>query len=310
MNQQQIWPLLEFNEWKDTLATVHLWTQIVGKIRLRNLPWLNHSWHVTFYVSPRGLTTGSIPYENGLFQIDFDFVDHQLVIQTKEENVVMNLYPMTVASFYKELKLLLESVGIDSPIYAVPNEIDPAIPFAEDELHRSYNAGQIHAFWQALVNVHTVFSRFRAGFTGKSSPVHFFWGSFDLAVTRFSGRGASAHPGSAPNMPDRIMQESYSHELSSCGFWPGNEQYPQAAFYSYCYPSQADFGNQPVEPKDAFYSPEMGEFILPYEAVRTAPDPEKALLQFMKTTYEAAANTANWDRKSLECDLSSFEYNN
>lgn len=310
MDQKQMWPVLDFNEWKDTLATVHLWTQIVGKIRLRNLPWLNHSWHVTLYVSPRGLTTGSIPYTDGLFQLEFDFIDHQLVIQTKEENVSISLYPRTVASFYKELKQHLETVGIDGYIYAAPNEVDPAIPFAQDELHRSYDARRINTFWQALVKVHTVFTRFRAGFTGKCSPVHFYWGSFDLAVTRFSGRVASGHPGGVPNMPDRIMQESYSHEVSSCGFWPGNEQFPQAAFYSYCYPSTATFGNQPVEPKGAFFYPEMGEFILPYEAVRSAPEPEKALLQFMQTTYEAAANTANWDRKLLECDLSSFEPKN
>ena len=310
MDQQQIWPVLDFNEWKDTLATVHLWTQIVGKIRLRHLPWLNHSWHVALYVSPRGLTTGSIPYSEGLFQIDFDFIDHQLVIQTKGENVTMKLYPRTVANFYIELKQLLEAAGINSYINAAPNEIDPAIPFAQDELHWSYDANQINMYWQVIVKVHTVFNRFRAGFRGKSSPVHFFWGAFDLAVTRFSGRVASGHPGSVPNMPDRIMQESYSHEVSSCGFWPGNAQFPQAAFYSYCYPPINTFGNQPVEPKDAFYSPEMGEFILPYEAVRTATDPEKALLQFLQTTYEAAANTANWDRKLLECDLSIFEKQN
>lgn len=303
----QIWPLLDFKASKDTLATVHLWTQIVGKIRLRNLPWLNHSWHVTLYVSPRGLSTGSIPCVNGLFQIEFDFVNHQLLIQTAQENLSIKLYPRSVASFYKELTGHLETLGIECFIYATPNEMDPAIPFAQDQLQRPYDRDQMNIFWQALVKIHTVFTRFRAGFTGKCSPVHFFWGSFDLAVTRFSGHIAPLHPGGAPNMPDRVMQEAYSHEVSSCGFWPGNEQFPQAAFYSYCYPSAEAFGKQPVQPDAAYFNQEMGEFILPYEAVRSSADPEKALLLFLQSTYEAAANTSHWNRIALECDLSSFE---
>ncbi|MCW3109730.1 MAG: hypothetical protein JWQ09_4236 [Segetibacter sp.] len=308
MNQNKTWPRLEFNEWKETLYTVQLWTQIVGKIRLRNLPWLNHSWHVTLYVSPTGLTTGSIPYDNGLFQVDFDFVHHQLIIENgKDDNKIIKLYPRTVAGFYKEFMENLKAAGIDSFIYATPNEVDPAIPFEQDEVHRSYNADQMNAFWQALVKAHTVFTRFRASFRGKSSPVHFFWGGFDLAVTRFSGRPAPLHPGGAPNVPLRVMQEAYSHEVSSCGFWPGNEQLPEAVFYAYSYPSPVAFSEQPVAPAEAYFHQQMGEFILPYEAVRQSPDPEKALLQFMQTTYEAAANTANWDRQSLECDLSSFE---
>ena len=297
MYQHKQWPQLDYNEWKDTLATVHLWTQIVGKIRLRNLPWLNHSWHVTLYVSPTGLTTGSIPYNDGLFQIDFDFVKHRLVIQNGTgEDAFISLYPRSVASFYAELMQRLKESGIETSIHAAPNEVDPAIPFAQDEVHCSYNSGQVNAFWQALVKAHTVFTSFRAGFKGKSSPVHFFWGSFDLAVTRFSGRPAPLHPGGAPNVPLRVMQEAYSHELSSCGFWPGNEQMPQAIFYSYCYPSNPEFSTQPVLPAEAYFDQQMGEFILPYEAVRQAEDPAKVLLQFMESTFKAATNTAGWDK--------------
>ncbi len=308
MNQDKKWPKLDFDKWKDTLYTVQMWTQIVGKIRLRNLPWLNHSWHTTLYVSPTGLTTNSINCGDGLFQIDFDFVDHQLIIQTSNGvKQIMKLYPRSVASFYNELMQNLEAAGIKTSIHASPNEVDPAIPFDEDEVHCSYDASQINTFWKALIKVNTVFTSFRARFTGKCSPVHFFWGSFDLAVTRFSGRTAPPHPGGAPNVPLRVMQEAYSHELSSCGFWPGNEQLPEAVFYAYCYPSTPDFSKQPVAPEAAYFSAQMGEFILPYEAVRLSSDPEEALLQFMQSTYEAAANTANWDRVALECDLSSFE---
>jgi hypothetical protein len=309
MNHYKEWPRLDFNEWKDTFYTVHLWTQIVGKIRLRNSPWLNHSWHVTLYVSPKGLTTGSIPYSDGLFQINFDFVHHQLIIQTdKEGNTIIPLYSRTVASFYKEVMQDLLAAGIETTIHAIPNEVDPAIPFEKDEVHKSYDAEQINSFWRALVKVHTVFTGFRSRFRGKCSPVHFFWGSFDLAVTRFSGRTAPLHPGGAPNVPVEVMQEAYSHELSSCGFWPGNEQFPQAVFYAYCYPSIADFSKQPVAPAEAYFHEQMGEFILPYEAVRQLSDPENMLLQFMQTTYEAAANTLDWDREGLECDLSSLEH--
>ncbi|MDB5250457.1 MAG: hypothetical protein JWQ40_4851 [Segetibacter sp.] len=307
MNRDKEWPRLDFNEWKETLYTVQLWTQIVGKIRLRHLPWLNHSWHVTLYVSPKGLTTGSIPYRDGLFQLDFDFVQHQVIIQTGKEDRVVKLYPRSVASFYKELMENLKAAGIEATIHGAPNEVDPAIPFDQDELHKSYDAEQVNLFWQALVKVHNVFTRFRARFRGKSSPVHFFWGSFDLAVTRFSGRTAPLHPGGAPNVPASVMQEAYSHELSSCGFWPGNEQLPEAVFYAYGYPSTPHFSKQPVAPAEAFFSEPMGEYILPYDAVRKSADPETALFQFMQSTYEAAANTANWDRDSLECNLTSFE---
>ncbi len=302
------WPELNFDKLKDTVATVQLWTQIVGKIRMKNMSWLNHSWHVTLYVYPRGLTTGNIPYGDGSFQIDFDFIAHELLITSSSgESQKMELYPRTVASFYTELFEKLKVMGIDVTIYACPNEIDPAIPFEKDEVHKSYDKKQISLFFTALLKINAIFNKFRAGFSGKCSPVHFFWGGFDLAVTRFSGRRAPLHPGGIPNMPDRVMQEAYSHEVSSCGFWPGSEQFPHPAFYAYCYPTTAGFGEQPVKPAQAFYSTEMGEFFLKYEDVRQAANPENNLLEFLETTYIAAANTGNWDREALECDFSSFE---
>lgn len=306
--KQEKWPVLKFNDWKDTLATVHLWTQIVGKIRLRKMPWLNHSWHVTLYVAPYGLSTGSVPYKHGLFQIDFNFIHHQLIIiASTGKKETLTLHPRTVADFYKELFEKLHALDIDVAIYAVPNELEKVIPFEKDHIHQSYNQEQMEDFWQALVKIHNVFTRFKARFTGKCSPVHFFWGAFDLAVTRFSGRDAPEHQGGAPNMPVIVMQEAYSKEVSSCGFWPGSEQYPHAAFYAYCYPATPEFGKQPVSPEGAFYSPEMGEFLLPYEVVQQAANPEEILMSFLQSTYEAAANTGNWDRPALECDLSRFE---
>ncbi|MDB5114685.1 MAG: hypothetical protein JWQ79_177 [Mucilaginibacter sp.] len=307
-NKQNNWPELNFAKLKGTVATVQLWTQIVGKIRLKKTPWLNHSWHVTLYIYPNGLTTGNIPYNNGSFQIDFDFIAHQLLITCSSGEVQkMELFPRTVASFYKEIFEKLQLLGVDVAIYAKPNELDPAIPFAQDEVHHSYDKEQMSLFFEALLKINVIFTKFRARFSGKCSPVHFFWGAFDLAVTRFSGRRAPLHPGGAPNMPDRVMQEAYSHEVSSCGFWPGSEQFPHPAFYAYCYPTPASFGEQPVKPAKAFYSQEMGEFFLKYDDVRQAANPESYLLEFLETTYIAAANTGNWDRKNLECDFSSFE---
>jgi hypothetical protein len=306
--QHEQWPELAFENWKDTVATLHLWTQIVGKIRLKQMPWLNHSWHVTLYVSAYGLTTGSIPHPDGVFQIDFDFIHHLLNITTsgggKEE---VRLYPRSVADFYGELFEKLKHAGVHSHICAEPNEVTPAIPFEKDETHRSYDGARVRDFHRALVNTHKVFTKFRAGFGGKCSPIHFFWGSFDLAVTRFSGRPAPVYSGQVPNIPLRVMQEAYSHEVSSCGFWPGNEQFPHAAFYSYCYPSPPEFCKQPVKPQDAFFSKDMGEFILLYEIVQQSKNPENTLMQFLQSTYEAASNTAGWDKKALECNFSSFE---
>jgi hypothetical protein len=302
------WPEIPFNEWKETLYTIQLWTQIVGKIRLRTTPWFNHSWHVTLYVTPDGLTTGSMPYKDQVFEMGFDFIQHVLKIKTsrglKEE---VKLYPRSVADFYIEVFAKLQHAGIEVAIYPVPNEIEPAIPFEKDETHKTYNQEQVQKYWQALVEVNNVFTKFRSSFRGKCSPVHLFWGGFDLAVTRFSGREAPMHPGGAPNIPLKVMQEAYSHEVSSCGFWPGSEAFPQPAFYSYCYPTPTAFSTQPVEPKEAFYSEEMGEFFLLYDVVRTSSDPEETLLRFLNTTYEAAANTGNWDRNALECDFSSFQ---
>ncbi|MEP6466187.1 MAG: DUF5996 family protein [Parafilimonas sp.] len=302
------WPDIDFNNWKDTLSTVQLWTQIVGKIRLKAMPWLNHSWHVTLYVTPQGLSTGSMPFEDGIFEIGFNFQQHILLITTSNGNEEeIKLYPRSVADFYKELFNKLKKAGIETNIYAVPNEIENVIPFEHDELHKTYDKDQIKNYWKALVQVHNVFTKFRAGFRGKCSPVHFFWGAFDLAVTRFSGRQAPEYSGTMPNIPLRVMQEAYSHEVSSCGFWPGSEAFPNAAFYAYCYPTPEAFSTQPVEPTEAFYSKEMGEFFLLYDDVKNAANPEETLLRFLNTTYEAAANTGDWKRAALECDLSSFE---
>lgn len=302
------WPDLQFAQMEATVETVQLWTQIVGKIRLRKMPWINHSWHVTLYISSRGITTGSIPYDNGLFQIDFDFIQHQLLVTTSAgTQATMPLRPRTVASFYNELMEKLAQLDIAVTIHAKPNELEQIIPFAEDEVHQTYDAAQMHTLWKAWTHIYVVFTHFRARFSGKCSPVHLFWGAFDLAVTRFSGRKAPAHPGGAPNMPLRVMQEAYSHEVSSCGFWPGSKAFPYPAFYAYCYPTPAAFGTQPVRPAAAFFSAEMGEFFLKYEDVANADNPEDCLMQFLQSTYEAAAETGNWDRQSLEQDLSGYQ---
>jgi hypothetical protein len=299
--QQLPWPELDFDKYSNTVATVHLWAQIVGKIRLTNSPWLNHSWHVTLYVTPRGLSTHTIPYSWGIFELSFDFDQHKLIISTSEGgNEMVGLYRRSVASFYKELFTKMEGLGIAVKIYARPNEVEPAIPFDEDEIHQEYDPQQINIFWKALTKIEPVFSRFRAGFSGKCSPVHLFWGAFDLAVTRFSGREAPKHPGGMPNIPLQVMQEAYSHEVSSAGFWGGSQDFPQPCFYAYCYPTPATFGEQQVEPEKAFFSKEMGEFFLPYSAVQQSADPEAMLLRFLETTYVAAAETGNWDRQLLE----------
>jgi len=295
------WPELKFENFKDTIATVQLWTQIIGKIRLKKMPWINHSWHVALYVSPRGLTTRSIPYEDGIFEMEFDFNRHVLLITSSNNgNEEIELYPRTVASFYKEVFDKLALLGIKVSIYAKPNEIDPAIAFAEDVVHKSYDKEQVNLFWQALVKIEPVFTKFRAGFTGKSSPVHLFWGAFDLAVSRFSGKEAPKTETSTPNMPLRVMQESYSHEVCSAGFWGGSPDFPQPVFYTYIYPTPANFSDQPVNPKEAFYSKEMGEFFLTYESVRNSENPEDYLMQFLQSAYTAAATTANWDRDALD----------
>ncbi|MFT5878836.1 MAG: hypothetical protein ACJA2N_001284 [Salibacteraceae bacterium] len=299
--QSTEWPDLNFSEIQDTLETLHQWIQIVGKIRLRTMPWQNHSWHTALYVTPTGYSTQAISYQGNMFQIDFDFKDHKLLIQcSNAETITMDLKPKTVADFYTELFENLASVGINVKIHTAPNEIDPAIPFTENTGNKSYDPVAANTIWKAMLKVSGVFNSFRSEFIGKSSPVHLFWGAFDLAVTRFSGNSAPLHQGGVPNMPLAVMQEAYSKEVSSAGFWLGSKDSPMPVFYAYAYPSDAAFGKQKVLPAEAFYSPEMGEFFLKYADVQQASNPEKTLFDFLQSTYEAAVNTADWDRNTLE----------
>ncbi|OBA96601.1 hypothetical protein A5666_09090 [Mycolicibacterium fortuitum] len=295
------WPALRVADWEPTRDTLHMWTQIVGKIRLAHSPLVNHWWQVTFYVSPRGLTTSSIPYRNRLFDMEFDFVDHVLAIRTSDGGSgSVALASKSVAEFYDETFAALRQLGIDTRISATPNEVDPAIPFARDHQHASYDAEAANLFWRQLIQAHRVINDFRSHYIGKVSPVHFFWGSFDMACTRFSGRPAPEHPGGAPNCADWVMVEGYSHELSSCGFWPGGGE--EGAFYAYAYPEPEGFADYPVSPDAAFYSKDFRQFLLPYEAVRTSPEPDRDLMNFLQSTYAAAADLAGWDRAALECD--------
>jgi uncharacterized protein DUF5996 len=299
-----LWPELPFAAWRDTCATLHLWTQVVGKIRLAKSPWLNHSWHVTLYVTARGLTTSPIPDGVRTFQIDFDFIDHALRISTSDgAERHFALAGLSVASFYAAVLAALKELGIDVVIDEMPNELPDPIRFSEDNQHRSYDADAVRRFFQILLNCDRLFKQFRTGFLGKASPVHFFWGSFDLAVTRFSGRPAPRHPGGVPNLPDAVAHEAYSHEVSSVGFWPGGGAIDYPAFYSYAYPEPAGFRATKVRPDAAFFSEALGEFILPYDAARTSGDPDQAVLEFLQSTYEAAADAAKWDRAALECPL-------
>ena len=301
MKDEYNWPVLNFAEMQDTIETLHQWIQIVGKIRLKTMPWQNHSWHTTLYITPSGYSTNAISYEGRIFQIDFDFKKHQLLIQcSNAETLSMNLKPRTVANFYNELFEKLASIGISVSIYARPNEIDPAIPFSENVINKSYDPDAANALWRAMVKVNAVFNEFRSEFIGKASPVHLFWGAFDLAVTRFSGNAAPLHQGGMPNMPLEVMQEAYSQEVCSAGFWPGSRDFPVPVFYAYAYPGDESFAKQNVLPKEAFYSSEMGEFILKYEDVQNSENPEKKLFEFLRTTYIAAANTSQWDRNKLE----------
>ena len=295
------WPDLPLEAWSETRATLHLWTQIVGKVRLTQSPWINHGWHATLYVTPRGLTTGSIPHGTRSFSLHFDFLDHRLVLDASDGATGgFALEPMTVASFYRSLMNELDRLALPVAIHPWPNEIDDPIRFDQDEVHRSYDGEYAGRFWRVLVGVDRVMHRFRAGFLGKCSPVHLFWGSLDLAVTRFSGRKAPTHPRGIPHLPDWITREAYSHQVSSCGFWAGSPPVDYPAFYSYCYPDAPGFAQYPVQPAEAFYHRELGEFILPYDAVRQSATPEDTLLQFLQTTYEAAATSAGWDRAALE----------
>ena len=296
-----LWPSLPLDAWADTQATLHLWTQIVGKVRLAQTPWVNHSWHVPLYVTARGLTTLPIPHGARLFQIDVDLVDHRIVVATGEGDVrALAMRPRSVASVYHELMAVLDALGLSVDLYAVPNEVEPALPFADDETHASYDADAAARFGRVLRQARRLLSAFRAPFVGKVSPVHFFWGSFDLAVTRFSGREAPPHPGGIPNLPDWIAREAYSHEVSSAGFWPGGGPHPFPLFYSYAYPEPAGFRDAAGLPEGAFYSDALGEFVLPYDAVREAAAPDATVRTFLDATYAAAADRAGWDRERLE----------
>jgi len=298
---QDQWPSLPLEAWSDTSATLHLWTQIVGKIRVAQCPWVNHSWHVTLHVTAKGLTTLPIPYGDRTFQIDFDFVHHLLTVQSSDGRIGhFKLEPQSVATFYSRLMDQMAKVDLHVRIHRKPNEVADAIPFDRDESHAAYDREYANRYWRALVQADRVLTEFRARFAGKCSPVHYFWGAPDLAVTRFSGRRAPEHPGGIPNLPDTVTREAYSHEVSSCGFWAGGGPVPYAAFYSYAYPEPAGFSAAPVKPDAAFYSADLREFILPYDRVRQAADPDTTLLEFLQTTYEAAANLAKWDRAALE----------
>jgi Family of unknown function (DUF5996) len=295
------WPSLRIEEWTATRETLHLWLQIVGKLRLAKAPMVNHWWQTALYVTPRGLTTSAIPHGPRTFDVEFDFCAHELRIGLEGgDRRTVALEPKSVARFYAETFAALAELGIDAPIWTQPVELETVIPFERDQEHASYDPDAAQRFWRQLVQANRVFERFRSRFIGKVSPVHFFWGAMDLAVTRFSGRPAPRHPGGAPNVGDWVMVEAYSHQLSSAGFWPGGGD--EGAFYSYAYPIPDGFRDRPVRPAQASYSDERGEFLLPYEAVRTAADPDETLLQFLQTTYDAAAELGDWDRRALEDD--------
>jgi hypothetical protein len=300
---EALWPDLAYSSWRDTAVTLQLWTQIVGKIRLALTPWLNHGWQVPLYVTSRGLGTSPIPVGREILEIEFDFIAHQLRVRTSmgAERCIV-LVPQSVSEFYRQLTSQLRELGISVSIHEMPNEVSDPIAFSKDDSHRSYDAAAVHAFWRVLIQVDGIFKRFRTGFLGKASPVHFFWGSFDLAVTRFSGRSAPPHPGGVHGLPDAVTREAYSHEVSSAGFWPGNDAFPMAAFYSYAYPEPKGFRDYAVT-NGAYFDEKLGEFILPYERVRDAEDPEDLVLDFLSTSYAAAADAAHWDRKHLECLL-------
>ena len=301
--ERNIWPDLAYETWRDTAATLQLWMQIVGKVRLSLTPWVNHSWQVPLYVTARGLTTSPMPYAGEVLELEFDFIHHRLLARTsRAEERSFALEPRTVADFYAHVRALLEELEVRVTINERPVELVDPIRFSQDRTHRSYDADAAGRFWRVLMKTSVVLTEFRSGFLGKVSPVHFFWGSFDLAVTRFSGRPAPPHPGGIPGLSDEVTREAYSHEVSSAGFWPGNDAFPRAAFYSYAYPQPAGFSGHAVT-AGAWYDKGLSEFILPYEQVRQAADPDATLLDFLTRTYAAAAEAAHWDRAALECAL-------
>ena len=294
------WPALPFAEWADTASTLHMWTQIVGKIRMEFTPWTNHSWHVTLYLTSRGLTTSPIPDGQGTFEILFDFIAHELRIEASDGTKrSLKLQPRSVADFYRELTNTLRDIGIPVKINLVPNEITDPIPFDQDKTHRAYDPEYANRFWRVLLQADRVFKQFRSRFCGKCSPVHFFWGSFDLAVTRFSGRQAPPHPGGIPHLPDAVTREAYSHEVSSAGFWPGNAAMPTPIFYSYAYPEPPGFAEAKILPDSASYNKQLREWTLPYDAMRALSSPDEVLLQFAQSTYDAASTLGKWDRAAL-----------
>lgn len=298
------WPRIPYSEWRETCSALHLWTQVVGKYRLAHAPWVNHAWHATLYVNSRGLTTGPISDGARSITLSFDFCDHVLLVESDQcSRAEVPLEPMSVAEFFSRTRDAIAEVGGSPVPNGKPNELAEAIPFADDTAERPYDRDAVRRFHRALISVADVFGHFRTGFLGKVSPVHLFWGSFDLAVTRFSGRRAPLHPGGVPNLPDEVTREAYSHEVSSAGFWPGGLGADDATFYSYAYPAPTGFADWKVEPAEAYFDRNLGEFLLPYEAVRQSADPDQALLRFLQSTYRAAAETGGWNRAELECEL-------
>jgi hypothetical protein len=296
----QFWPALPFAEWQATAETLHMWTQIVGKIRLSLTPWVNHSWHVTLYLTSRGLTTSPIPHGLDTFELRFDFISHELrILKSDGARRVVPLQPQSVAEFYRAVMSVLEELALPVKIDLTPNELPDPIPFDRDEQHRSYDPEYANRFWRVLLQSDRVFKNFRSRFCGKCSPVHFFWGSFDLAVTRFSGRPAPQHPGGIPHLPDAVTREAYSQEVSSLGFWPGSAVSPTPIFYSYAYPEPPGFPQAAVRPNEASYLATLHEFIFPYDAVRTAASPDDAIMEFAQSTYDAASTLGKWDRAAL-----------
>ncbi len=295
------WPALSYQKGRDTYATVHMWTQIVGKIKLAVAPWINHSWHITLHITPTGLSTLEMPYKNKHFQIDFDFINHKLKVITSDGDLRdFDLDGNSVADFYRKIFAVLSELGIDLKINSTPVEMENPIPFEKDTVNATYEKTQVTALHQALLKMQNVLTQMRCNFKGKCSPVHFFWGSFDLAVSRFSGRKAPPHPGGIPSLPDRVTQEAYSHEVASFGFWPGSEVLPEAAFYAYMYPGPAGYDNAEVKPVVAYYHETLREFILPYSIVQKSNNPEEMLLEFLNSTYVAGVTLAKWDRYALE----------
>lgn len=298
---QSPWPTLSYNEGKDTYATLHMWTQIVGKIKLAVMPWINHSWHITLHITPIGLSTHDMPYKNKNFQIDFDFIDHKLKIVTSDGELRdFDLQGISVADFYKKIFAALKDLEIDLKIHTTPVELEKPIPFEKDTVHHTYEKSQVKALHQALLKIQNVLTHMRCNYIGKCSPVHFFWGSFDLAVSRFSGRTAPTHPGGIPNLPDWVAEEAYSHEVASFGFWPGSEALPEPAFYAYLYPEPTGYNKAEVKPTEAYYHQTLREFILPYSVVQKSKNSEGILLEFLNSTYEVGARLAKWDRVTLD----------